>query len=84
MRKNKHIIGNKVDDIQLVSLSSTSSTPSNSVSLPDASNSDALKSSLLLDVSNSGSIPYDLTLIDLDVSGYPEKVPAAVNADARR
>ncbi|CAL5194884.1 unnamed protein product [Lathyrus oleraceus] len=84
VRKNKHIIGNKVDDIQLVSLSSTSSTPSNSVSLPDTSNSDALKSSLLLDVSNSGSIPYDLTLIDLDVSGYPEKVPAADNADARR
>lgn len=84
VRKNKHIIGNKVDDIQLVSLSSTSSTPSNSVSLPDASNSDALKSSLLLDVSNAGSIPYDLTLIDLDVSGYPEKVPAADNADARR
>ncbi|CAI8615299.1 unnamed protein product [Vicia faba] len=83
VRKNKHIIGNKVDDIQLVSLSS-SSTPSNSVSLPDASNSDVLKSSLLLDVSNSGSIPYDLTLIDLDVSSYPENVPAADKADARR
>lgn len=83
MRKNKHIIGNKVDDIQLVSLSSASSTPSNSVSLPDASNTDVLKSSLLLDVSSSGSIPYDLTLIDLDVSSYPEKVPAADKADAR-
>ncbi|CAK8544494.1 unnamed protein product [Lathyrus sativus] len=83
VRKNKHMIGNKVDDIQLVSLSSASSTPSNSVSLPDTSNSDALKSSLLLDVSNSGSIPYDLTLIDLDVSSYPEKVPAADKADAR-
>lgn len=84
MRKNKqHIIGNKVDDIQLTSFSSDSSTHSNPGSLPDASNSDAIKSSLLLDVSNSASIPYDLTLIDLDVASYPENVPAADKAGAR-
>lgn len=83
MRKNKHITGNKVDDIQLTSFSSDSSTPSNSGSLPDASNSDAIKSSLLVDVSNSASIPYDLTLIDLDVSSYPEEVPAADKAGLR-
>lgn len=83
VRKNKHITGNKVDDIQLTSFSSDSSTPSNSGSLPDASNSDAIKSSLLVDVSTSASIPYDLTLIDLDVSSYPEEVPAADKAGLR-
>lgn len=83
VRKNKHVIGNKIDDIQLASFSSNSSTPSYSGSMPDASNSDVMKSSLLVDVSNSMSIPYDLTLIDLDVSSYPEKVPAADKAGAR-
>ncbi|KAG5055990.1 hypothetical protein JHK85_008500 [Glycine max] len=78
VRRNKHMFGNKLDDIQLSSLSySTSSTPSNSGSMPDASNSDATNSSLLVDMSNSVSEPYDLTLIDLDVSSYPEEVPAA-------
>lgn len=84
MRRNKHMLGNKLDDIQLSSFSSNSSSaPSNAGSVPDASNSDAMKSSLLLDVSNSGSIAYDLTLIDLDVSSYPENVPAADKAGAR-
>ncbi|XP_061366268.1 uncharacterized protein LOC133309502 [Gastrolobium bilobum] len=83
-RRSKHMFGNKLDDIQLSSLSSSnSSTPSNSGPVPDASNSDAMKSSLLVDMSNSVSIPYDLTLIDLDVSSYPEKVPAADKAGAR-
>lgn len=83
MRKNKHMTGNKIDDIQLSSFSSSNnSTPSNSGLMPDASNSDAMKSSLLVDISNSASIPYDLTLIDLDVSSYPEKVPAADKAGA--
>ncbi|KAK2418943.1 hypothetical protein P8452_63021 [Trifolium repens] len=82
VRKNKHIVG-KADDIQMSNFSSNSSTPSNSVSFPDASISDATKSSLLVDVSHSVSIPYDLTLIDLDVSSYPEKVPAADKTGAR-
>lgn len=50
--------------------------------MPDASNSDTMKSALLLDISNSASLPYDLTLIDLDVTSYPEKVPAADKAGA--
>ncbi|KAG5044189.1 hypothetical protein AAZX31_03G206600 [Glycine max] len=84
VRRNKHMFGNKLDDIQLSSLSySTSSTPSNSGSMPDASNSDATNSSLLVDMSNSVSEPYDLTLIDLDVSSYPEEVPAADKAGGR-
>ena len=84
VRRNKHMFGNKLDDIQLSSLSySTSSTPSNSGSMPDASNSDATNSSLLVDMSNSVSEPYDLTLIDLDVSSYPEEVPAADKVGGR-
>lgn len=85
-RRNKHVLGNKLDDIQLSSFSSSdSSAPSiPDASIPDASNSDATKSSLLVDMSNSVSIPipYDLTLIDLDVTSYPEKVPAADKAGA--
>ncbi|KAG4916755.1 hypothetical protein JHK87_054312 [Glycine soja] len=81
--RNKHMSGDKLDDIQLSSLSSTSSTPSNSGSIPDASNSDATNSSLLVDMSNSVSEPYNLTFIDLDVSSYPEEVPAADKAGGR-
>lgn len=89
MRRNKHMtgnksgdmIGNKSDDIQLSRISSNSSTPSNSGN--DVSNSGAMKSSLLVDVSNSLSVPYDMTLIDLDASSYPEKVPPADKAGNR-
>ncbi|KAK7337627.1 hypothetical protein VNO77_18210 [Canavalia gladiata] len=84
VRRNKHMFGNKLEDIQLSSLSSSgNSTPSNSGSIPDASNSAVMKSSLLVDMSNSGSVPYNLTLIDLDISSYPEKVPAADKTDGR-
>ncbi|KAK7259059.1 hypothetical protein RIF29_24653 [Crotalaria pallida] len=82
VRKNKQL-GNKFDDIQLSSLSSSnSSTPKKSGPLPDGSNSDAMKSSLLLDMSNS--VPYDLTLIDLDVSSYPDNVPTAADKTGAR
>jgi len=82
VRRHKNTFGNKLDDIQLSSLSSsTSSSPSSSV--PDASNSDARKSSLLVDLSNSTPEPYDLTVIDLDVSSYPEEVPAVDQAGGR-
>lgn len=78
VRKNKHIYENKLDDIQLSSFSSsTSSTPSNSGPVSDARSSEATNSSLLVDISSSASVPYDLTVIDLDVSTFPENVPAA-------
>ncbi|XP_061370994.1 uncharacterized protein LOC133313613 [Gastrolobium bilobum] len=84
VRRNKHMLGTKIDDIQLSGFSSSnSSTPSNSDPISDASHSGAMKSSLLVDVSNSVSVPYDLTLIDLDASNYPEKVPAADKAGTR-
>jgi len=100
VRRNKHLFGNKsADDIQLSSLSSSSSAASisglnsevsqsggmKSSLLEDASNSlsGGMKSSLLDDASNSSSVPYDMTLIDLDTPSYPEKVPAADKAGTR-
>ncbi|KAJ7973181.1 Transmembrane protein [Quillaja saponaria] len=78
VRRNKNILGNKLDDIQLSSLSSSSaSTPKKSDFVSDASHTDVMKSSLLLDASDSLSMPYDLSLIDLDISSYPANVPAA-------
>ncbi|KAF3942803.1 hypothetical protein CMV_030572 [Castanea mollissima] len=77
VRRNKHMFGNKLDDIQLSSLSSSSSsTPKNPDTVTDSTQSDVMKSSLLVDTSNTFSEPYDMSLIELDVSNYPSKVPA--------
>ncbi|ESW17064.1 hypothetical protein PHAVU_007G207100 [Phaseolus vulgaris] len=84
VRRNKHLFGNKPDDIQLSSFSSNSSSASNSGLNSEVSHTGGVKSSLLVDVSNSLSVPYDMTLIDLDASSYPEKVPAADKAGTRR
>ncbi|KAL9245938.1 hypothetical protein vseg_019532 [Gypsophila vaccaria] len=77
VRRNKHLYGNKVDDAQLASQSSSAtSTPKNPLGPQDFS-SENMKSSLLVDTSNSVSVPYDMTLVDLDLSSYPSKVPTA-------
>ncbi|KAI9098933.1 hypothetical protein K1719_024700 [Acacia pycnantha] len=79
-RKNKPMVGNKLDDIQLSCVAPFSpSTPMNSGSASDAPHSAAMGSSLLVDISNSVPVPlpYDITLVELDPSSYPEKVPAA-------
>lgn len=70
---------NKLDEVQLSSLSSSgSSSPQYSGPTNDTKNPEAMNSSLLMDVSNSGSVPYDLTtLIDIDMSSYSPKVPSA-------
>lgn len=85
VRRNKHMYGNKIDDIQLSSLSSSgSSTPQNSGPAQDSSShSEAMKSSLLMDTTNSSSVSYDLSLIDMDLSNYPAKVPAATETGNR-
>ncbi|KAJ6354358.1 hypothetical protein OIU76_003249 [Salix suchowensis] len=78
VRKNKLVFGNKMDEIQLSSHSSSAtSTPKNDTSVPNSAHSDAMKSSLLMDSSNSVSAPYDMSLIDMDFSNYPAKVAAA-------
>ncbi|KAF3454762.1 hypothetical protein FNV43_RR05210 [Rhamnella rubrinervis] len=77
VRKNKFVFGNKIDDIQLSSLSSSnSSTPKNPVTVHDSTNSDAMNSSLLVDTSTAVEVSYDMSLIDLDISSYPSNVPA--------
>ncbi|KAJ4845085.1 hypothetical protein Tsubulata_036109 [Turnera subulata] len=84
VRRNKYIFGNKIDDIQLSSHSSSgTSTPQHSVSVPDTPHPDAMKSSLLVDTSNSLSVAYDMSLIDMDLANYPTKVPSA-NETANR
>ena len=84
VRKSKHIFGNKLEDIQLSSLSSSgSSTPQNPGAVQDTAKSEAMNSSLLMDSSNGLSAPYDLSLIDIDMSNYPAKVPAANESGQR-
>ncbi|CAL5329941.1 unnamed protein product [Camellia sinensis] len=84
VRKNKHMLGNKLEDVQLASLSSSgSSSPQNPGTTEDAKNLEAINSSLLMDVSNSPTVPYDLSLIDIDVSDYSASVPA-VNEPGNR
>ncbi|KAK4282659.1 hypothetical protein QN277_014008 [Acacia crassicarpa] len=79
VRRNKHMFGNKTEDVQLSNLSS----PNTSVSSSSGRVSDTMNSSLLVDISNSTSTPYDMTLIDLDESSYPAKVSAAGKAGTR-
>lgn len=75
VRRNKHMFGNKMDEVQLSNLSSSAtSTPKVSTTAP---NSETVKSSLLVDVSDSSSMPYDMSVINLDLSNYPPKVPPA-------
>lgn len=77
VRRNKHMFANKVEDIPL------STIPQNSYTVLEPAHPDAMKSSLLMDASNSLSTPYDMSLIDLDMSSYPSKVPAANETETR-
>lgn len=77
VRRNKHLYGNKLDDIQLSSQSSSAvSSPENPVVGQNTTNSEKMNTSLLVDTSNSLSVSYDMTLIDLDLPSYPSNVPA--------
>lgn len=91
VRRNKNIYGNKLEDVQLSSVSSSGSrTPEISDASPDTLKLEALDSSLLMDrsnatsnaTSNADSVPYDLSLVDIDMSSYPAEVPAA-NSETR-
>lgn len=83
VRRNKHMFGNKIDDIQLSTISSSSSSTPKNLEVLEPAHSDAMKSSLLMDTSNSLSTPYDMSLIDLDMSSYPSKVAAADETGTR-
>lgn len=84
VRRNKHVLGNKMDELQLSS-SSGESTPRHHPSMPDSTNSEAMiaQSSPLVDLTVPSSTPYDMTLIDLDMSNYPAEVPAANDGEKR-
>jgi len=79
-RRNMH--GNKLDEIQLTSSSSSeTSTPKNPVASQTSNSKSRMKSPSpppLVDTSNSLSVPYeyDTTLTDIDLSNYPSDVPA--------
>eukprot|EP00262_Sarcandra_glabra_P021072 TRINITY_DN8682_c0_g1_i1.p1 TRINITY_DN8682_c0_g1~~TRINITY_DN8682_c0_g1_i1.p1 ORF type:complete len:430 (+),score=45.57 TRINITY_DN8682_c0_g1_i1:341-1630(+) len=86
VRRNKHMLGNKIDDIQLSSVSSSgNSSPNISSTVHDSTDPEAIKisSSLLMDASNTFPQQYDLSLIDMDLSSYPTKVPAASDSGSR-
>lgn len=85
-RKSKDIASNKLDDIQLSKLSSSSDSSPENDNHPShkTSKSESMDSSLLMDVSNSASeIPYDLSLVDINMSGYSEEVPAVKDSETR-
>ncbi|GAA0186186.1 transporter [Lithospermum erythrorhizon] len=69
-RRHKIMPGNKLDDIQLSpSISSGSRTPRHLGAGQDTAKLEAMNSSLLMNASNTGTAPYDMSLIDLDMSG---------------
>ncbi|XAR49209.1 hypothetical protein NMG60_11032323 [Bertholletia excelsa] len=78
VRKNKHMGGKKLDDPQLSRVSSfaNSSPQINGTTAHETRKPEAMNSSLLMDVSSSLSVPYDLSLIDIDLSGS-QKASAA-------
>ncbi|KAL6545661.1 hypothetical protein OROGR_009535 [Orobanche gracilis] len=82
MRRKKHVFRKKTDHVQLSSLSSS---VANNTQIPGEAQlrSEALDTLLRENSSNPVSVPYDLSLIDVDISSYPTKVPAAEEAGKR-
>lgn len=85
VRKNKHMYGGRLDEIQLSSVSTSgTNSPVISSTSPDQTDLEAIKSSLLKESAASASQPYDLSvLIDADLSNYPAKVPAVDDSNKR-
>lgn len=80
VRKNKLMLGNKLDEVELSGSSGTNSPQSGS-KMPDSMSSEAPQSSLLVDTSDSISVSYDMSLADLN--SYPAEVPA-VDLEGKR
>ncbi|PKA52673.1 hypothetical protein AXF42_Ash001654 [Apostasia shenzhenica] len=85
VRKNRQMCGCRLDEIQLSSVStSSSSSPVVSSSSQDKPDFELIKSSLLKESSASAASPYDLSLlIDSDFSNYPSKVPSVEDPGKR-
>nr|XP_043626659.1 transmembrane protein 184A-like [Erigeron canadensis] len=82
-RKSKDIAANKLDGIQLSRMSSSGDSSPENNNLQETAKSESMDSSLLVDVSNSSSTSFDLTLVDLSLSNYPEEVPAVTEPETR-
>lgn len=85
VRRNKNIFGNKIDDIQLCSISSSEADASEALAADQkiAADPEIVNSSSLLDSSSSYVETYDLSLIDLDLTSFPSEVPAVKDSDQR-
>lgn len=71
--KNNQMFGNKLDEVELSGSSATIS-PKNGSIVPDSTSSEAPQSSLFVDTSNSFSVSYDMSLMDLN--SHTIEVPA--------
>lgn len=82
LRKNRYVFGgNRLDEIHLSSPATTSSPKEGEGSMAsEGTDFEFAKSSLLVDTSESPGAPYDMSIIDLDMSNYPTEVPAAAAA----
>ncbi|RRT73267.1 hypothetical protein GW17_00024363 [Ensete ventricosum] len=83
VRKNKHAYAGKLDDIELSSVStSSSSSPVISNTLQVQADLEAIKSSLLKESAAASAQPYDLSVLaDTELSSYPTEVPAVGDSD---
>lgn len=77
VRKNKHLFGNKIDGVSVSSHSSSGTSTPKASGVTDPARPETMKSSLLVDASDSASTMYDMSLMDIDISSYPSKVPSA-------
>jgi len=81
VRRNKHALGNNRPDDQ-IPMSYPSAVPTNSSNVHDQTSLSAetiMKKSLLNDVSVQSARPYDLSLVDVDLSKYPTNVPTTTS-----
>ncbi|XP_008798631.1 transmembrane protein 184A [Phoenix dactylifera] len=85
VRRNKHMYGGRLDEIQLPSVSTSgSNSPVISSTSHNQMDLEAIKSSLLKESAASASQPYDLSvLVDTDLCNYPAKVPAVDDSNKR-
>lgn len=87
VRKNKHNIGSKSEDLQLVNLSSSSgsTTPENAKTENTSKDHVAIDSSLIVELSSSLSSPSreELIDIDIDMSSYSANVPAVNETETK-
>lgn len=84
VRRNKHVLGNNRSDDQ-IPMSYPSAVPTNIINEHNQTSlsvETTMKKSLLNDVSAQSAQPYDLSLIDVDLSRYPTSVPAATSTFA--